>query len=133
MAEIYKFFSYMDGGVYRSLASPETKAIWDAYNADRDYSEEAMQEAFRKESFGEKSDIRRENGKLNGYIEGKEKMDLTITEYWLPDLEEHKTLFAFELYQEFPHWFLIKVLPERYHIDEKEANKLYEDYHNSFS
>lgn len=126
MAEIYKRFSYMNGGVYTNLASPETKAVWDAYNADRDYSEEAIEEAFRKESLGEKFEIRRSNGKINGYIEGKEKMDLTITDYWLPDITERKTLFAFELYQDFPHWFLIKVLPERYHLSEKEANELYE-------
>jgi hypothetical protein len=130
MAEIYKRFSFMDGGIYQDLVNPEMQKIFDKYNSDRDYSDEAMLEAFERESTGKKHDIIRANGKINGYIEGKQWMDLTITEYWLPDLEERKTLFAYELYQEFPHWFLIKVLPQRYHLTEKEANELYENKDN---
>lgn len=125
IAEIYKRFSFMDGGEYAYLADERTKKIWDEYNSHRDFSEEAMEEAYRRESLGEKFDIIRPNGKINGYIEGKQWMDLTITEYWLPDIEERKTLFAFELYQDFPHWFLTKVLPERYHLSEEESNELY--------
>lgn len=133
MAEIYKRFSFMDGGIYHELVSEETQKIFDKHNTDRDFSDEAMWEAFERESTGKKHDIIRPNGKINGYIEGKQWMDLTITEYWLPDLEEHKTLFAYELYQEFPHRFLIKVLPQRYHLSEEEAKELYEtdDNHDS--
>lgn len=122
MAEIYKYFSQFK---VRPDSPPEHLKIAEQYNADRDYSDETMEEAFRRESFGERFDIIRDNGKINGYIEGKQNMDLTLTEYWLPDLEERKTLFAFELYQDFPHWFLIKVLPARYHLTEEEANELY--------
>lgn len=112
MAEIYKLFSFMDGGIYKDLASPEAQKAWDNYNSFRDYSQEAMEEAYRRESFGESFDIRRENGLINGYIEGKQWMDLTITEYWIPDLKEGKTLFKEDLYSDprFPHWFLDKVL-----------------------
>jgi len=107
-----------------TLPPPKIKKIWDEYNSYRDYSEEAMLEAFDKESYGTRHSIRRNNGKINGYIEGKQWMDLTITEYWLPDLE-NRELFAAELYQDFPRWFLIRVLPERYHLTEEEADKLY--------
>ena len=38
-------------------------------------------------------------------------MDLTITEYWLPDLE-NRELFMADLYDgDLPGWFLDKVLP----------------------
>lgn len=125
MAEIYKRFSYMDGGEYDELVSLEHRKIWDEYNLQRDFSEDAMLEAFERESIGKKHNIIRENGKINGYIEGKQWMDLTLTEYWLPDIEERNTLFAFELYYDFPHWFLIKVLSEQYHLTEEEANELH--------
>jgi hypothetical protein len=121
MAEIYKQFSQMKRV---PDAPPEHIKTWNSYDADRDFSEEAMLEAFEKESYGTSHPIRRNNGKINGYIEGKQWMDLTITEYWLPDLE-NKELFAAELYQDFPRWFLIKVIPERYHLSESEANTLY--------
>jgi hypothetical protein len=109
MADIYKRFSIIrrfDG------ASQTLIDIWDRYDADRDYSEDAMLEAYRRESFGDRIDIRRANGKINGYIEGKQWMDLTITEYWLPDLDGHKILFASELYNDLPQTFLNRVLPE---------------------
>lgn len=124
MAEIYKRFSQMKRV---PDASPEHIKIWDSYDADRDFSEEAMLEAFERESVGAKHSITRSNGKINGYIEGKQWMDLTLTEYWLPDVAEHKTLSAFELYQDFPHWFLARVLPERCHLTKEEADKLYEE------
>jgi len=124
IAEIYKTFSFMSRGNLQHLAASEIQKTWDDYNSHRDFSNEAMEEAFRKESFGEKFNILRENGKINGYIEGKQWMDLTITEYWLPDLKEHKTFFAFELYKDFPHWFLIKVLPEQYHLSREESDNL---------
>lgn len=116
MAEIYKRFSFMDGGEHTYLADETVKKIWDSYNSYRDFSEEALREAYEKETYGKSFGIIRENGKINGYIEGKQWMDLTITEYWIPDLLEGKTLFAFELYQDFPTWFLDKVLSERFHL-----------------
>lgn len=96
-----------------------------------DFSTESAESMFLHESTGSSIEEKLSNGKWNGYLVGKKWMDLTITEYWLPDLEEHKTLFAFELYQDFPHWFLIKVLPERWHLSEEDAESLYERKENS--
>ncbi len=111
MSELYSRFSL----IKRVPDAPvELITIWDRYDADRDLSEDAMLEAYERESTGKKHSIRRSKGKINGYIEGKQWMDLTLAEYWLPDLEERKTLFASDLYQDFPPWFLSKVLPERY-------------------
>jgi len=128
MAEIYKSFSYMDGGEYHDLMAPFHQKTWDEYNSHRDFSEEAMQEAYEKESVGIKHDIIRSNGKINGYIEGKQWMDLTITEYWLPDIEEKKTMFPFELYIDFPKWFVDKILPEHQQLPQEEADRLYDLY-----
>jgi len=118
MAEIYKKFSFIDGGSYNHLAGQQQQDIWDEYNSYRDFSDEALVEAFERESLGIKHGIIRANGKINGFIEGKQWMDLTITEYWLPDLEEGITLFAYELYQDFPKWFLDRILPEKFHCEE---------------
>lgn len=109
MAEVYKHFSKIQRC---SDAPTRVIKIWDEYDSFRDFSEEALEEAYRKETFGEDFDVRRENGKINGYIEGKQKMDLTITDYWLPDLKEGKTLFKHELYEDenLPDWFLDRVL-----------------------
>jgi hypothetical protein len=123
MAEIYKRFSQIKRA---AKPSSEHLEVWDEYDSFRDFSDEAMVEAFEKESFGTKHSIVRSNGKINGYIEGKQWMDLTITEYWLPDLE-NRELLAFQLYQSFPHWFLIRILPERYHLSKIEADSLYEE------
>lgn len=117
MAEIYRSFSEMRCPSYLTLDEiPESiVAVWNAHNEDRDFSEDAALEAYRVETFGGSVNIVRPNGKINGFIEGKKWMDLMLTEYWLPDLAEGKTLFAWELYEEYPSWFLDKVLPSCYH------------------
>lgn len=78
---------------------------------DWDFSESAAVAMFNYESSG--GSIPAEK---NGYFIGKKWMDLTITEYWIPDLIEHKTLFAYDLHSDpnYPDWFLNKVLPERF-------------------
>jgi len=68
-----------------------------------DYSEEAAKEMFLRESQGKgtvKSD--------NGYALGKKWMDVTIT-LWKEDIREG-LLTRIELEDEFPLWFLDKVL-----------------------
>lgn len=118
MAPIYLRFSLQ--GVKEGMSEHSRKTL-EEYNSYRDTSEEAMYEAFARESFGEKFDVLRSNGKINAYIEGKQWMDLTMTEYWLPDLRT-KSIFAWELYLDFPKWFLDKVLPEEYHMSEEEID-----------
>lgn len=78
-----------------------------AGQGDWDFSISASEEMFLWESKGVPF-----NNPLNGYMIGKKWMDLTITEYWLPDLREGKTLFKKDLYEDanLPHWFLDKVL-----------------------
>ena len=120
MAEIYKSFSQ----IKRVEDAPkELIKIWNEYDAYRDYSDEAMFEAYEKESLGKDYPIVRNNRLINGYIEGKKLMDLTITDYWIPDIL-NKECYVFELYQEFPKWFIDKVIPERYHLTEDVIDSL---------
>ena len=126
MAEIYKKFSLIKR---HPDALYSTIKVWDEYDSYRDFSDEAKVEAYLKESEGIDSPIRRANGLINGYIEGKQWMDLTITEYWLPDIKSGE-LRAFELYleEDLPKWFLDKVLPEQYHLTEEELIELKKFY-----
>ena len=110
MAQIYTKFS-------KILRTPTDDSylvnIWDTYDSYRDYSEEALLEAFERESYGKNFSIVRDNGKINGYIEGKQWMDLTITEYWKPDLEIRE-LFIGELLEQYSKEFLTKILPKHF-------------------
>jgi hypothetical protein len=124
MAEIYKRFSLMDRD-YPDVEVPQSiRKIWQLYDEDRDASEEAMFEAYSKETFGTPCGLVRANGKINAYVEGKQCMDLTLTEYWLPDIANNENLTALDLYRDFPRWFVNKVLPIRYHLSDEEYNKL---------
>ena len=69
IAEMYRRFSEIKRV---SGAPPHVVAIWDAYDASRDFSEDAAREAYCVETFGEEFSIRRVDGKINGYIEGKQ-------------------------------------------------------------
>jgi hypothetical protein len=89
--------------------SEHSTGIIEEYNSYRDISEEAMEEAYARETYGESFNIVRPNGKVNAYIEGKQWMDLTITEYWLPDIKEG-TLLVGELLEDFPKEFIEKVI-----------------------
>lgn len=109
MAEIYKRFSQI-----RRIETDSQYLIdiWDKYDADRDFSKEAATLAYRKESLGEPCDIRMPSGKINGYIEGKQWMDLTLTEYWIPDVQSREILEG-DLLEDFPEWFIDKVFNSR--------------------
>lgn len=78
-----------------------------------DFSEQSALDMFLYESKGIPIPDR---GVHNGYFHGKKWMDLTITEYWLPDLESGE-LPAIILYEDFPKWFLDRVLPKKFHLD----------------
>lgn len=89
-----------------------------------DFSEEAAMDMYCKETYGTLMPVRE---KHNGYFYGKQWMDLTITEYWLPDLADPETvLYSWELYLDFPKWFIDKVIPEKYHLTEEEIEKIRE-------
>jgi len=78
-----------------------------------DYSESAASEMYRYESTG-RGDLKSgvfhgaPSGKLNGYAVGKHWMDATV-KMWREDLRS-LLLFRSELEQEFPAWFLDRVL-----------------------
>ena len=94
----------------------QTAEIYKRFAKDSyyDFSEQSALDMFLYESRGIPIPDR---GMFNGYFHGKKWMDLTITEYWLPDLEEGVTLFPYDLYSDFPKWFLDRILPEKFHID----------------
>ena len=104
---------------------PPTKKWWKmaaiyahfSGTGDWDFSDEAAQAMFDYESKGTRLSDKTSLGKYNGFLVGKRWMDLTITEYWIPDLFEGKTLFAHDLCNDpsLPKWFLDKVLPQRFH------------------
>lgn len=73
-----------------------------------DFSEEALQEAYQAETFGSAID------RSNGYRQGKMMVDLTVS-MWLEDLPD-MLLFSEELYEDFPAWFLNKVLPKGWRL-----------------
>ena len=85
MSEIYKIFSYS----------------WESL----DFSDKALEEMYDWESKGIK--IKNKN---NGFLVGKQYMDVHI-EMWRRDILEG-LLFKFELYEDnkFPNWWLDKVL-----------------------
>lgn len=83
MAEIYKKFAEDKEGV--------------------DFSDTAMEEMYQYESIGKEF-----NNPMNGYFLGKKWMDVTI-EMWRHDIKEG-LLFRFELEEEFPKWWLDKIL-----------------------
>lgn len=109
IAEVYASFSRIrrvDNAPKRWIE------LWDEYDSYRDFSEGALEEFFRKESYGEGFPItlRRENGKINGYIEGQKWFNLTKTKYWIPDIKSGELIIK-DLYQsDIPDWFLNKVL-----------------------
>lgn len=109
IAEVYATFSKIKR--YKDAPNDIIK-IWDEYDSYRDYSEEALNEFFLKESYGEDFSIKRENGKINGYVEGQQWFNLTKTEYWKPDIKS-KELKKEKLYNnEIPEWFLDKVIKD---------------------
>lgn len=74
-----------------------------------DFSVKAKKEMFKFESTG-KGDIEINifnEGKVNGYAVGKKLMDITIT-MWKEDVLKG-LIYLFELYEDFPHWFINKV------------------------
>ena len=107
ISEIYKKFSKIKR---IDNAPKELIIIWDEYDSHRDYSDEALEEAFRKESLGEDFNIIRSNAKINGYIEGKQWMDLTLTEYWIPDILSGELPIGSLYNEDLPDSFLDKVL-----------------------
>ena len=121
MAEIYKRFSLIGR---HDNALDTTIKNWDNYDSYRDFSDEAAKIAFEVESLGGDSDlyIRLPNGKINGYIEGKKKFNLTVTAYWLPDLKTGE-LNALELYEDYPKWLIDKTIPEQYHLSGAEIER----------
>lgn len=93
MANMYKLFAY----------------------PDMDFSQEAMENAFAYESFGTKIP----NADDNAYYQGKRNMDITI-EMWIADIEKG-FLTMQELYDEFPKWFIDKVMPKGLLLKDKET------------
>jgi hypothetical protein len=113
MAEIYKLFCYID--LAESMSEHCQRCVND-YNDYYDYSEEAALQMYIRETYGEYIDL--PSGKLNGFQIGKQWMDLTITEYWIPDLK-NKELSCLDLYNTFPKWFLDKVLPKEFRVTDE--------------
>lgn len=78
-----------------------------------DFSEEAAAEMFVWESRGEGNLALglfnpRQDGRYNGYAVGKHWMDATVA-MWRQDLRDGLLLYS-DLKQEFPEWFLARVL-----------------------
>lgn len=81
--------------------------IYRRFNQDGDFSDEAAQAMYLYESRGGKPP----SGE-NGYFAGKHVMDLTVA-MWKQDLvglDGSPTLTKAELYEDFPAWWLDKIL-----------------------
>lgn len=78
-----------------------------------DFSDEAAKEAFLFESTG-----RGTPSKTNGFLYGKSVMDITV-KMWKQDLVD-MILHIQELKEDFPEWFLEKVLPKGWVITSQE-------------
>ena len=96
MARVYKLFM-------REVINEEGET---QIHPGLDWSEEAAMEAYKHESTGGKSGGIFDDTK-NGYIVSKKIMDVTVG-MWKESIAEG-TLFPFELFGEFPRWFLVKV------------------------
>lgn len=83
------------------------------------WSEKALRDMFEHETYGLPSATEM---RANGYFEGKRVLDITVA-MWNQDLTAHdrgepRVLFSWELYAEYPRWFIEKVIPKRFWIAE---------------
>lgn len=86
-----------------------------------DWSDKAKQELFDYESRGIGSFNRDSE---NGFYQGKRLMDITVA-MWLEDLNaglcgEPQTLFAWELYIQYPKWLIDMIIPRRLQLTNAE-------------
>ena len=82
---------------------------------DMDFSTIALEAAYNFERHG----IADSNFERNGYYQGKRIMDITA-KMWIKDIE-NGLLTKGELYEEFPKWFIDKIIPRDTFIEDKEA------------
>jgi hypothetical protein len=92
-----------------------------------DWSDDAKYRMFKFESegIGTKSELIEER---NGFLEGKRLMNITVA-MWQEDLTAHdrgepRLLFSFELYMQYPKWFVDICIPKRFHLSEQEIANL---------
>jgi len=78
-----------------------------------DFSQSAKEALYIKESLGTSHAEIADN---NGFARGKFLLDITVT-MWVEDLESG-LLHSYELYLDFPKWFVDKILPTKFHLSD---------------
>jgi hypothetical protein len=86
-----------------------------AHDKHLEFTEQRLEDCFSYETFGKEIP----DPLHNGYLQGKRNMDITV-EMWINDIRSGH-LTKWELYQEFPKWFIDKVIPADVLLEDKQA------------